>query len=71
MDISIVNRTCHSNNGGALKVKCTIPLTFNISGGGTEITLDVEKMSKIVNLDAVLVLNDCVKVSLDREELDL
>ena len=63
--------TCHSNNGGSLKIPCTVLLTLNISGGGMEITLDVEKMSQLVNLDAFLVLNDCVKVSLDREELDL
>jgi len=39
--------------------------------GGMEIKLDVEKMCQLVNLDTKLVLKDCAKVSLDRDELDL
>lgn len=37
--------------------------------GGMEINLDIEKMSQLVNLQANLVLKDCLKESIDREEL--
>jgi len=39
--------------------------------GGMEITLDVEKMGQLLNLKPHLVLKDCVKESIDRDELDL
>ena len=31
--------------------------------GGMEITLDVEKMSQLVNLETKLVIKDCAKVN--------
>jgi len=38
---------------------------------GVEITLDVEKMSQLVNIQTELVLKDVVKESMTREEVDL
>lgn len=39
--------------------------------GGMEITLDVEKMGQLLNLQPKLVVKDCVKESINRDELDL
>ena len=36
-----------------------------------EITLDVEKMGQLLNLQPHLVLKDCVKESINRDELHL
>jgi hypothetical protein len=36
-----------------------------------EITLDVEKMGQLLNLKPQLVLKDCAKESINRDELDL
>ena len=44
---------------------------FTIVSGGMEITLDVEKMGQLLNLQPHLVLKDCVKESINRDELHL
>ena len=37
--------------------------------GGMEIKLDVEKFSNLVNLDVKLIVKDCVKESIDLDDL--